>query len=171
MRGLVAAAMLAEALIALGRIDAQPPAVIARDGWEAFPVVEYQGGDATQPKKRAGMLVLTDSTLALHECYWTGCYDFKKQEKPPFRAEPLYLIPLRAVREVSASSQVRGPSTSSRIAWGMLASDRTEEFVGLVYESASSAEAPVFKTMKSQSGAIEAKVRFRLKKLGVDIAP
>ena len=150
---------------------AQPPVIIARDGWEAFPEVEYQGGDATKPKKMYGMIVLTDSTIALHRCRWQYCEDDRKEVKTPFLPEPLYLIPLRRIQEISASSQVRGPSVGSRIAFGLLAGDQKQEFVGLVYETESSAEAPVFRTLKTQSGAIEAKVRFRLKKLGVELKP
>ena len=55
----------------------------------------------------------------------------------------------------------------SKLALGLLAGDRKEELVGLVYESATSAEAPIFKTQKAQAAALEAKIRFRLKKLGV----
>lgn len=163
------AVSVAASALVTAPITAQPPVAIARDGWEAFPQVEYVGGDASQPKKRAGMLVLTDSSLAMHPCVWDGCYDHIKQQKLPYKPEPYYIIPLKGISEVSSSSQVRGPSVGGRIAWGVLATDRTEELFGLVYETATSAEAPVFKTMKAQAGAIEAKVRFRLKKLGLSV--
>lgn len=150
---------------------AQSPLVVSRDGWEAFPWVEYQGGDATQPTKRRGMLVLTDSTLSLHKCRFEYCDDHRKHTELPFEEKPLYTIQLRSIKEVTSSSQVRGPSAGSRLALGLLAGDRTEEMVGIVYESASSAEAPVFKTQKAQSAAVEAKLRFRLKKIGVTLSP
>jgi hypothetical protein len=150
---------------------AQPPVTIARDGWEAYPEVEYQGGDATKPKRLIGILVLTESTIALHWCRWQYCEDDRKAEKTPFLPEPLYLIPLCRIQDISASSQVHGPSATSRIDFGLLAGDQKQEFVGMVYESDTTAEAPVFRTLKAQFGAIEAKVRFRLEKLGVELKP
>lgn len=145
--------------------EGSAPAVMVGPGWEAFPNVEYQGGDATQPKKRAGMLVLTDSTLAFYECTWGGCITDKKQSM--IRGPAIFMVALKSVTDASSSNQVRGSTMGGKLLLGGLAGDRTEEFFGFVYESKNSAESPVFKTMKSQSGAIEAKIKFRLKKLGV----
>jgi len=143
--------------------------VIARDGWEAFPNVGYEGGDATQPKKRNGVLVLTDSTLGLYQCHDPYCEDrgkyFVRWDKP------FFIVPLRQITEVSSSSQVRGSSVAGKLAFGLLANDRAEEYFGFVYESATSAESPVFKVQKTQSGALEAKVKFRQRKLGMTVAP
>lgn len=139
--------------------------IIARDGWEAFPEVEYQGGDTTQPKKRTGMLVLTDTTLALHKCRKEYCKDTKG--KVPFKDPPYFTVLLSTLTAVDSSSQVRGPSTGDRIAWGGLAMDHTDEFVGLVYETPTNVQAPIFRTEKAQSAALAAKIRFRLKKLGI----
>lgn len=145
-------------------------AIIARGGWEAFPNVEYQGGDATQPKRLQGMLVLTDSTIALHACAWVSCGPVPNDtSKPPFAAKALFTIALRDIKDVSSVSQVRGPGVGDKIALGMLAGDRTEEAVGIVYETATSAEAPFFKTLKTHANAVEAKIRFRLKKLGIEL--
>jgi len=149
--------------------DAQPAAVVARDGWEAFPQVEYQGGDATQPKKRWGILVLTDSTLAFHECF-DGAFCPERKGKL-FKEPAIFTAKLTLIQEIGSSTQVRGASATGKIAFGILANDRREEFLGFVYESATSAEAPVFKTLKTQAAAIEAKVKFRLKKLGVMLPP
>lgn len=55
--------------------------------------------------------------------------------------------------------------------WGGCAFDQTEELVGFVYESETTAEAPVFKTERAQAAAIAVKVKFRLKKLGVTLTP
>lgn len=150
-----------------GSTEAQP-AIVVRDGYEAFPSVEYMGGDATQPKKMRGMLVLTDSSLALHACTDTAqCTEFRG--RPLFKAEPLYVIRLASIKQVEASTTVRGQSVAGKLLWGGLASNNAEDLVGVVYETASSAEAPVFKTVKAQSAALEAKILFRLKKLGVEL--
>lgn len=139
--------------------------IIVRDVYEAIPKVEYRGGDASHPEKLFGVLKLTDSTLSLHSCKRLRCQPVDGEVEWDYR--PLLVVDLRSVREVSTSAQVRAPGVASRIAWGMFAPDRSEEFVGLVYETATSVEAPVFKVPKTTSAAIEAKVRFRLRKLGV----
>jgi len=147
----------------------QAQAVIARDGWEAFPNVGYKGGDATQPKPRNGVLVLTDSTLGLYKCAWEYCVDRGKHLVQ--WDQPIFVIPLRQITEVSSSSQVSGSCVAGKLAFGLLANDRAEEYFGFVYESESSAESPVFKVQKTQSGALEAKVKFRQRKLGMTVAP
>ena len=144
--------------------------VIVREGWEAFPGVEYQGGDATQPKKRWGVLILSDSTLGFYPCIEAEyCREYKGNVAQ--LNKPIFVIPLKQITDVSSSSQVRGASVGSKIAFGLLANDRAEEYFGFVYESETSAESPVFKVRKTQSGALEAKVKFRQRKLGVKVAP
>jgi hypothetical protein len=143
--------------------------IVAVDGRDEFQRVEYVGGDASQPKKEYGWLVLTDSTIAIHGCPQVACPHDKKRRY--YREEPEYTVHLRHITEVTSSSQVRGPSTGSRLALGFLAGDRTEEFVGLVYETENAVEAPVFKTQRAQSAALEAKIKFRLKRLGVELVP
>lgn len=164
--------IIAAALIVIATsvsVAAQPPAnrIYARDGWEAFSGVYYEGGDATQPKRLLGMLVLTDSTIALHPCVIQQCYDTKKGA--PFREPPFFSIPLTSIKDIVSSSRVRGADTMGKVFLGGLASDRPEDFVALVYETKSSVEAPLFKTAKAQSAAIDAKLRFRLKRLGVEL--
>lgn len=167
MKTTLAAAAL---LVAAHTASAQPPAtgIFARGGWEAFPGVEYRGGDATQPKQRWGILVLTDTNVALYRCALTTCGDPKKSA--PFKGDPLMSIALSTIKDVSSSSQVRGPGMDAKLFLGGLATDKSEEFVGIVYETASSAEAPVFKTNTAQSAAIDAKLKFRLRKLGIELS-
>jgi hypothetical protein len=145
---------------------AQGSAIYVGDGFEAFPNVEYQGGDASQPaKKRIGMLVLTDSTLAFHACRWDMCVNARKgQNVLPFTEEAIMTMPLRAIKDITNDTQVRGATKTRKLLIGGLASDRSEEMVTVVYETASSAETPVFNTMKTQSASIAAKVKFRIKK-------
>ena len=141
--------------------------IIVRDGWEAFPNVEYQAGDATQPKKRYGVLVLTDSSVALFECRLSDCGD--SPPRPLWQKAPYFVIPLAKVTGVGSNSLVRGASTGDKLLLGALAGSHSEEFVAVRYETAASAEAPVFRVGKNMAGAIEAKIRFRLKKLGIVI--
>lgn len=149
---------------------AQPPVtgIYARDGWEAFAGVYYEGGDATQPKRLMGMLVLTDSAIGFYRCVSAQCFDDKKGGKP-FREPAYFSIPLTSVKDISTSSRVRGADAMGKIMVGGLASDRPEDFVALVYESQTSIEAPLFKTAKTQVAAIDAKIRFRLKKAGLEL--
>lgn len=150
---------------------AQPPVttIFTGDGWEAFPGVYYQGGDATHPKKQYGMLVLTDSTIALHQCAVLMTCDEPKKGVP-FKSPALYTIQLSSLKQIVSSSRVRSADAMGKLFLGGLASDRPEDFIGLVYETATSVEAPLFKTAKAHSAAIDAKIRFRLKKLGIDLA-
>lgn len=140
--------------------------IIARDGYEAFPWVEYVGGDARFPKKGIGVLVLTDSTLGFYNCRRTSCADTKAG---PFNAEkgPIWLVRLTRITEVSSSTQNRGPSVPGRILFGTLATDSNVDYFGFTHETDSSAEAPVFKTLTAVAGALEAKVRYRMKKAGI----
>jgi hypothetical protein len=159
-------AAIAAVLLPLA-LGAQAPAVIAGDGWEAFPNVEYQGGDARFPKQLFGILVLTDSTLGFYPCRVTtefSCRDAKG--KSIWKDQPYFMIALSAVQHLQSSSRVRGASAGAKLMIGGLAGDRAQNFVSIVHETDSSAEAPLFQTTMAQSGAFEAKLRFRLKKLG-----
>lgn len=168
MKKTMVAVVFAAVLAAPKSLHAQR--IYVKDGWEAFPNVEYQGGDATQPKRLQGMLVLTDSTIALHPCAWVSCGPVPNDTtKPPFAPKPFFTIRLSELKEVASSSDVRGPSAGAKLMVGALAGDRKDEFVGLVYETSSRAEAPTFRTEKTHANAIEAKIRFRLKKLGIDL--
>jgi hypothetical protein len=162
---------LAAALVLWGTPTlAQPPTtgIYARDGWEAFAGVYYEGGDATQPKRLMGMLVLTDSSIGLHPCVYEQCQDDKKG-KQPFKEPAYFTIPLNAVKRITNSSQVRDADLAGKIMVGGLAPARAEDFVAIVYESPSSVEAPLFKSAKTQVAAIDAKLRFRLKKRGIEL--
>lgn len=119
------------------------------------------------PKAKLGWLVITDSTIALHECTRQYCeYDKKGKHYKP---EPIYAIRLQGIKSVESLSDVRGASVGSKLAFGFLAGDRKQEFVGVIYETETNAEAPVFKTQKAQSAAVEAKLKFRLKRLGIEL--
>jgi hypothetical protein len=166
-RPLVVELALTVATLAPGELAAHNQAMYASDGWEAFPNVSYQGGDATQPKRRFGMLVLTDSTIALHECANISCFDNSKG-KLPFKAQPWFSIALSSLTQIAHSSQVRKDGAATFFL-GALADGDSEGFVGFVYQTARNVEAPLFKMKKEQSGVLDAKVRFRLKRLGIEL--
>lgn len=156
------------AILAPSAVSAQAAdVIIAGEGWEAFPDVRYEGGDARHSRKLTGVLVLTDSTLGFYPCRHGQCVPDKT--RPIWKEPAHFIIPLTAIETVEASSRVRAPGVGSKIVWGMFANDRAEEFVGIVHETESSAEAPVFKVRQTQSSAIDAKIRFRLKKLGREL--
>lgn len=159
-------------LLALASSAAAQEPIIVGDGFEAFPGVEYRGGDARFSKQVFGVLILTDSSLAFHQCTPTEYYACHPRGDDPFwKAEPLFVVPLAALREVQVSSRVRDATAGSKLLLGIFAGDREEEYIGFVHETVTSAEAPVFRTMKTQAGAIEAKVRYRMEKLGLELRP
>lgn len=149
--------------------DSRAQDIIVRDGWEAFPNSEYRGGDASQTRKRLGVLVLTDTSLAFYDCMWNYCADRKQQL---FEEKGLiWRLPLTQIKSVSSSTQNRGPSVTGRVLFGVLATDKNAEYFAFTYETERSAEAPVFQMIRTTAGALEAKLRFRLKKLGVELPP
>lgn len=171
MRLTLAGAVVVAGLCLGAEVDAQTY-IIAGDGWEAFPGVEYQGGDARFPEKVRGVLVLTDSTLAFHPCRVKtqgGCAIEKG--KLAWKDPAHFVVDLRQIQSIETSTQVRGASAGMKLLVGGLANDRSVEFMSFAHETASSAEAPVFKTYPTQAGALDAKVRFRMKKLGRELAP
>lgn len=139
-----------------------------RNGYEATYAM-YLGGDAKETKKREGIIVLTDSAIAFYECRWRYCET--RRDTLFDAAQLIWRRPLTQIKGVSASTQNRGPSVLGRATFGVLAMDQNKEYFGFTYETETSAEAPVFETMKTVAGALEAKVRFRLKKLGIELPP
>lgn len=168
MRSTLLAGLLMSALaVAPERAVAQE--MLAVDGWEGFPMVEYKGGDAAYRKKGFGMLVLTDSTIAFYECITLSC---GKTKRGYFEDKGLiWSHPIKSVTDVSSSSQNKGASLTGRVMFGVLATDNNEEYFGFTYETDKTAESPVFKVPKTFSGAMEAKLKFRMKKLGVSVPP
>lgn len=154
-------------LLAVSTSAAAQAAIVVGDGWEGFPWVEYKGGDARFPKTGWGMLVLTDSTLAFHECFGERC-PAMRGNRPGWKPTPVFSIALRSITEVQSSSRVKPADAGSRFMLGALATDKNEGLVGIVYETESSAEAPVFAMREAQSSALDAKIQFRLKRLRPD---
>lgn len=156
-------------LAAIHTTQAQLPAVVAGEGYEAFPRVQYQGGHSAFPRAAWGVLVLRDSTISFHECgdglHCTSAAMSRELFKEPAR----FTVRLRDLRELSAQTRTRSPGVGRRIMFGALANDRNDELLAFAFDGESTAEAPVFKTLPTQAGAIEAKMRFRLRRLGVEL--
>lgn len=152
-----------------GAAVARAQDIVIGPDYEMFPGVEYLGGDVHRSGKFFGVLLLRDSTLSLHRCQYAKCV--VQEGYIDHDKEPVLQIRLQAIRELSTSSQVRGPSVGSKLAWGAFAGDRSEEYLGIVYETDNNVEAPIFKTRKAMSTALDAKIRYRLKKMGVTLPP
>lgn len=149
---------------------AQVTPIITGEGWEAFPDVEYQGGHSQFARRIKGVLVLTDSTLSFQACRGpNGSCAYTPRGQTVFYDSVFFSVRIRDVQELSASTQTRSPGVGRRIMWGSLANDRTNEFLAFAFDTDRTAEAPVFKTLPTQAGAIEAKVKFRQRRLGIAI--
>lgn len=141
--------------------------IIVGDGFEGFPMVDNKGGDSRFQKKGYGILVLTDSTLAFYSCAGASC---KKHQGAYFTPEAnIWSVPLTRIRSLSSNPQNRGASVGNRVLFGALASDTYEELFAFTHDTETSAEAPVFKTPWHMSLAMEAKLRFRLRKFGIEL--
>lgn len=143
-------------------LAAQTGAMFSKNGWDGFLDVQYQGGDASQPKRKTGMLVLTDSALIFYDCPWDCEQDAKKRKD--FWEAPAFRIAYRGITNAKAST---GTADHAGLGMPLLFSDKSSDYITVVYESATSVESPVFKTKRAMAGAIEAKMRFRMKKLGL----
>ena len=143
--------------------------IIVHEGYEAFPLVEYKGGRAGFPKQSYGVLVVTDTTFEYWACCYSGFGDNKQSVWDPKLM--FWSVPLKWITEVNASTASKGASVTGRVMFGVLATDNNEEYFGFAFETDKTAEAPVFKMPKTFAGALEAKVKFRMKKLGVATPP
>ena len=128
--------------------------IVVPVGSEAFPDLQYQGGDASQLKRMSGMLVLSDSAVAFYLCYWDCENDSRK---PAFWDKPTLRIPYSAIRDITHNTLTKTPQ---------FVADNTMEFFTVVYEHDGTVDAPLFKTKRATSAAIEAKLKYRMKKLG-----
>lgn len=119
-----------------------------------------------------GVLVLTDSALGFYPCrvrQQGGCAVDKG--KSVWTEPAHFVIALTGVQSLESSSRVRNASAGDRLLIGSLASDRPQNFITVAHETAASAEAPMFRTEVTQAGALDAKIRFRMKKLGRPLEP
>ena len=135
--------VLALALVVAAPLSAQTVDKAGREYW----LIGYRGGDShLKNAAGAGSLMLTDSTVRLY-------FKSTKYEAPD------YEIPIRAITELSGRSNRVGASLTN---WAS-----GEESITIVYDGDHDAEAPVFKTDGGESAQILARIRSRMRKLGV----
>ncbi len=134
----VAITVLVPSVLMAQKIDKKS----GRPYWNVFP----RGGDSQLPSDIPMTLMMTDSTLELR---WKSSRD-----------EPAdYVIPIRMIVETSGRSNRVGGSLTN---WAS-----GEESITIVYEHEKDAEAPLFKTDVGDSAQIAARIRFRMRKLGI----
>lgn len=138
------------ALVALGGLSpsalrAQRHMMYGRDGWEVIQIAEYRSGVSGMTRRVRGIFVLTDSTIGLFKCQNPVCPEEKK--KDPWKGDPIWFVRLASIKAIEYKS----------------------DWIRLSYETESSVESPLFALASNYGPAVDAKIRFRLKKLGVTI--
>lgn len=118
--------------------------------------VRYQGGHGPWGEEEIrGALVIGDTALVF-------------QDKDGRRE---LVIPMTRITDLGTQTQRKEASVGSKLLFGGLARSRQEEFITVSYELPDDAEAVVFRFEPKTSAAALAKIRFRMKKLGVAAAP
>lgn len=136
-------AMLSLAIVFAGSLHAQ----------DVIKKVRYKGGHAAWGEEEIrGILVIGDSILTFRQ-------DNDK--------ESTLDIPLRKVTDISSQTQRKEASVGSKLLFGGLARSRQEEFVAVSYDLPDNAEAIIFRFEPNTSAAALAKIKFRMRKLGV----
>lgn len=119
--------------------------------------VDYRGGDSDLKPVKYGRLVLTDTTIVFLEQHNDG-------KKPP-----LFVIPIKGITSVGSAMDHRVAGTGQKLLIGSLASGTNDETVTIAFDGATDAQAPLFNIDAGRSAEFVAKVKFRMKKLGVAV--
>lgn len=115
--------------------------------------VRYKGGHTGWGEEEIrGVLIIGDSVLT-----------FRQDDDKDARLD----IPLRKVTDISTQTQRKEASVGSKLLFGSLARSRQEEFVAVSYDLPDNAEAIIFRFEANTSAAAIAKVKFRMRKMGV----
>ena len=126
---------------------AQP--VVAQD---RIQKVRYKGGhEGWGEEEIRGILLIGDSTIVFRD-------DDKKRTLE---------IPILKITDIGNQTQRKEASVGSKLLFGSLARSRQEEFLAISYELPDNAEAVVFRFEPNTSAAVLAKIKFRMKKLGM----
>lgn len=129
-----------------------------------FEDVHYLGGLTGYKTGHYGWLVLGDSALEFHECILAGCV---KKDGEIIQPTAQVTMPYRKMTDVAGATERHGPSVGSKMLIGAFASERRDELVTVAFDSENSAEAPVFTTKEHESAQLLAKIRFKLRKMGL----
>lgn len=144
--------------------------VMTGEGWEAFTRVQYEGGLTGFSRPLFGVLVATDTTISFHRCADQGRCERVPRNKRVFAESADFVFRLAELKGIEARVRTVGPGVGRRVLFGVLANDRSEETLHLQIETDSSAEAPRFVTGAAHAEQIASKLRFRMKRLGLEIA-
>lgn len=132
-------------------IAAQP--LLAQD---RIPKVRYKGGhEGWGEEEIRGILLIGDSTVTFRD-------DDKKRTLE---------IPILKITDIGNQTQRKEASVGSKLLFGSLARSRQEEFLAISYELPDNAEAVIFRFEPNTSAAVLAKIKFRMKKLGMTPPP
>jgi len=119
---------------------------------DMFPNVEYIAGRAGMEDKKKGTLLVGDTELRLAD---------KK-------GETILAVPLATITEVSNSTERKDAGFAKKAAFGIFAGSKKEDFVVIASQTATDAEALIFKIHeKNVAPGLVAKLKFRLGKLRV----
>ncbi|MEO8030484.1 MAG: hypothetical protein ABI765_06530 [Gemmatimonadota bacterium] len=119
---------------------------------DIIPKVRYKGGHAGWAEDEIrGSLMIGDTTVT-----------FQDDE-----GKRTLTIPVRNITEVAAQTQRKEASVGSKLLFGKLARSRQEEFVQVSYDLPDNAEAITFRFEPNTSAAAMAKIKFRMRKMGV----
>jgi hypothetical protein len=122
---------------------------------EIIQKVRYQGGHAAWGEKEIrGAMAIGDTSLTFQDEDGTQGLT----------------IPLRKVTDIGSQTQRKEASVGSKLLFGGLARSRQEEFLTITYDGTNDAEAVVFRFEPKTSANALAKIKFRLRKLGVAAA-
>jgi hypothetical protein len=121
-------------------------------GQDVIPKVRYKGGhEGWGDDEIRGSLLIGDTTLV-----------FQDEDK-----KRTLEIPLRKITDIGTQTQRKEASVGSKLLFGGLAKSRQEEFIAVSYDLPDNAEAIVFRFEPHTSAAALAKIKFRMRKLGV----
>jgi len=159
----------------IGAVQMRPPfllafslaaaPLVAQVPPEHFEDVRYIDGHASYKPPHTGWLVMGDSALEYHECFYGSCS--KKKDGKVIQDAAQMVIPYRKMTDVSGATERHGASVGSKMLLGAFASERRDESVTIAFDSETSAEAPVFQTKEHESAQLVAKIKFKLRKLGL----
>lgn len=121
---------------------------------EIVQKVRYKGGHAAWgPDEIRGTLAIGDTAIVFQD------QDGKRE----------LVIPIRKITDISNQTQRKEASVGSKLLFGGLARSRQEEFLTFSYELPDDAEAIIFRFEPNTAAAALAKIKFRMKKLGVAV--
>lgn len=136
-------------LVVLGAAPFVVQSLVAQD---LIPKVRYKGGhEGWGEQEIRGTLLIGDSTIT-----------FRDEEK-----KHSLVIPLLKITDIGNQTQRKEASVGSKLLFGNLARSRQEEFLAISYELPDNAEAIIFRFEPHTSAAVLAKIKFRMKKLGM----